>query len=301
MSQLSEKINSYALEKGMILGQSLNFPEPETGSYPQTTAGEWVIVGQGGGLSISGPRGQKPDQYNYRRSLIFQLSAGNRARFNFSPTNFGQAFVDHNFSMGFWFRINDYTYANNLVGTLFGTFPLTQGGFSISHNTVTVGTSRIMVVNTNSQNTVISPSTPPSVEIPQNEWHYVAFIRQGSTMDVYLNGVYKTTMTGMITATAPTNLAFGNPSAQGTSPNYMSYSISNFYVTTPGVIGPTQIQEIWDAGNTAKIINYYDGSAWKEAYTQYTRTVSGWSTVPPTRYWDGTNWIATPEYDQTYV
>ena len=301
MSKLSEKINSYALEKGMILGQSLNFPEPETGSYPQTTAGEWVIVGQGGGLSVTGPRGQKPDAFTQRTSLQFFLNAGNRARFNFSPTNFGQAFVDHNFSMGFWFRINDYTYANNLVGTLFGAFPLTQGGFSISHNTVSTGISRIIVVNTNSQNTVISPSTPPSVEIPQNEWHYVAFIRTGSTMDVYLNGVYKTTMTGMITATAPNNLAFGNPSAQGTSPDFMSYNISNFYVTTPGVIGPTEIEQIWNAGNTAKIINHYDGSAWEESYAQAVWTGSAWSTVPPTQYYNGTTWVNIPEYDQTYV
>ena len=300
MSILSEKINSYALEKGMILGGSLSFPEPETGSYPQTTISDWTVSGVAGQQSVGGPRGQQPDDFGQRQSLKFVMSAGNRARLNFSSTNFGQAFVDHSFSMGFWFKINDYTYANNIVTPFFGVFPLTQGGFSISHNTSTTGTSRIMVINTNSQNLVL-PTGVALDQIPQNQWHYVAFVRTGSTMDVYFNGAYKMTMTGMITATQPTNLAFGGASLAGTSPNYVDYNLSNFYVAPVSVIGPAEIEQIWNAGNTAKIINYYNGTTFKQSSALTVWNGTSWSTTPPTQYYNGTSWVNIPEYDQAQV
>lgn len=304
MSKLTEKINSYPIEKGIVFGQSLSIPEPETGTYPQTTAGEWTTSGVAGELSISGPKGQEPDEFDYRSSSKFTMSAANRARLNISSTNWGQAFVDHNWSMGFWFKLNPYTYVPDSQLSIFVLNTLTAGGFQIFSPTNSSGfpQSQILVLSY-TQSPTFTILTNPDTGFDEYEigkWYYIALIRQGTTITVYINGKLVATVPNFASG-ALTGVTFGSTIASGTSPDYRGFNISNFYVASPSVIGATQIEEIWNAGNSAEIINYYDGSSWEQAYASTVWDGTKWALNTNTKYYNGTAWVDTPEYDQTNV
>lgn len=249
-SNLHNKINSYAIEKGIEFGNGTAWPEVETGSLAQSLSNQWVLTSSISTTSTDSPVGGDNSRY-------WNFSTPRRERLTeASGASWISALKDHDYSMGFWFKVNSWTYTPGTSTVLFGSTPVTNNGFTVSINSNAAGFPEydVMVISYNQSPTfsIIQFNDPNLVSpdaIPTDVWHYFAAVRNGSTMDIYINGQFKTTITGFGTSTGPTTALFGHNGIVGTGPVYRSYNMSNFYIAPRTTIGATQISEIYAVGS----------------------------------------------------
>lgn len=277
-SRLHNKINSYSIQKGIQFNADNNFPPVETGSLPQSEI--WSNTTSGPSTSLDGPGGSAG-------SIKYNLGTMRRNRLTGSWTS---AFTDAIYSMGFWFKVEPSTYVPDEFYNMFIATPPVNGGVAININCASAGNpeTTYLLINTYY---AITPIT-----INKGEWYYVAVIRNYDTVSVYLNGSLSFTLTGQTPAGSITGVNFGS-NAQSYSNVYpATFSMSNFYVADPSVIGATEIAEIWEAGKKVSTpIKSWDGVAWVTD-TNITRYEADgvrtpvWHDVNAQR-WNGSSWV----------
>jgi len=247
-SRLHNKINSYAIEKGIEFGNGVAWPEIETGSLAQSVSNQWTLTGSSE-ISSDSPLGGDNSRYWY-------MSTPRRERIGVSGGNsWLSSIVDHSFSLGFWFKLNSATYAPGTQLNIFQVGPITNGGFVFFSPTNAVGFPELTTVFLTYNNSSGTQQIPILEPVQLDTWYYAAFVRNDSSMSIYIDGTLKTTITDMLTATQPTAATFGGPAIIGIEPTYRSVNMSNFYIAPASVIAATEISEIWNVGSSPASIN----------------------------------------------
>jgi hypothetical protein len=242
MSQLNDKINSYALERGIAFNQAFTQTPTRTGTNPLASSfsknsGTATVYESGSGYGPVGGNGS----WNMPISTTSVNNGYFRAAASSATEVLGAS--DGDYSVGFWFKVNGLP-----TGSVFNALTLfTYGGLSTYGFGVSVagssysGGSRLIVgpSASNATSLVVSPGT----------WYYLAVIRNTNATNnftVYVNNNLVLTATHTST-TAVSSWTMGNTAANTVLNN--SFNFSDYYMTTSSVIGPTQIAEIWQAGS----------------------------------------------------
>lgn len=284
MSQLRDKILSYAVETYFPMDSAPSYTDPEIlGTYLPTAT---PYMNNSGGSSVlptldtaSYPPGGDTGSWRFD-----QPTSGNAKYTRMNPTVYGnQKIWDGLYGYGVWVKFNSFP-----VGTTTASYSFLQTGrvsgfpgFTLSLRGTT-HTSGVGVMHNLFSNTV------PIIASPQlNTWYYIVARKNRSTSGatIWVNGVKVATgsnTSGVEPVTAsetPYQLAFGQSSAPSAAASY-SYNLSHVHLMDFTTLTDAAIADIYTAGSTAPIANnltYWDGTAW---------------TVPTNKYqWDGINWI----------
>jgi hypothetical protein len=241
MSTLHDKINSYALERGIEFDQAFTTTPTRTGTNPLITA-----FTQNGTSNIVyeptvGPAGGAG-------SWLFNWSTTSATNSYFRAPSSGSTEIlgvnDQDYSVGFWFKLNDLP--TGIAASVASLFQITSNstGFNINiSGSGNVGNPSKLFISIAGSTTF--GDQPNSLQT--NTWYYLAVRRQSNTLNIYLNNtlILSTSHNG---TTAATTWMFGDTSARAFTG---SYNISNYYLTTADTIGATQIAEIWTAGTSS--------------------------------------------------
>lgn len=240
MSILSDKINSYAIETGIEFNEPYQLVPTQTGSVDELNSTYWVLSGrQPVHESTVGPAGGSG-------SWKFVNNATNGCYFRTSGGSIVSRMNDQDFSTGVWVRFNSLPTTTNFSTTFMTLAPGTTAGSNFGYRVFSDGTTPKFIVLT-SGTTFIEVG-----EITLNTWYYIASRRASGTLTYYINA--QAVHSEARTSTANGSLIGWNNS---TTSIEASINLSNFYIATSSVIGPTQISEIWTAGSTAPTsINY---------------------------------------------
>lgn len=305
-SPLHQKINSYAIEKGIEFGNDNSLPRIETGSYPQTDATQWLTFG----ASNSVPNEDGPGGGNYSHKFI--CNTGRRYRKLNINSDWYNALNDGDYTIGIWVKINPYTYAENQGALIFGNVAVTsKGGWVLFVVTNSSGFEPLTQLalnyptsNTTSSNALLFDGQGANSYVELDRWYYIVIRRTDFTnMEIYLDGVLKHNLTGIFVPTAnPLGFQFGSPVIAGNAPERMSYNISNFHLSPSSVIGPTEIAEIYNVGKSInKPVHYFDGSAWQT--NELGSAFQPFALRRKLKRWNGNTWheINGQHYDNAWI
>ena len=281
MSQLSDKILSYAVETYLPMHSAVTLVTPEMyGTYlptatPYLTTSESTPIYQ----STVNPAGAEGGSW-----LFTVPTTGNRTRLRTNQATYANQKVwDGLYGFGIWLKINSIpTGTTTSTHSLFSTarsssFP----GFSITLRGQNHTSGPGLLHN------LFGSGTTPIVSNPVvGQWYYIVGRKNRSTngATIWVNGVKVATGTNATfvepttSAELPYQLIF-----EGNSPsaaNAMSYNLCHAHLMDFTTFTDAAIADIYTAGSTAPITNnvkYWNGTAW---------------TVPTNKYqWDGINWI----------
>ena len=308
-SPLHDKINSYAIQKGIEFGTDNSLPRLETGSFPQTVTSQWFTFS----TNNSQPSADGPGGGNYSHNFYCNTGRRYRKLYSTNATDWYSVINDGDYTAGIWFKINPYTYVDSnsilICGNVGAT---TRGGWTLAMATNGAGYSPLTQVAINYPTSATTAGVALLFDGVGNNayaeidrWYYLVIRRTDNTnMEIYLDGVLKHNITGIfVPATDPLGFQFGAPILAGAAPDRLSYNISNFHLSTSAVIGPTEIAEIWNVGKSiSRPVNYYDGNAWQtndlgpnfQPFVQRRKLKkwngNTWHEING-KYYDGTQWV----------
>lgn len=278
-SALNTKITSYTLRRGIEFDQAT----PTTTTTPTRTGTASLGVGAYAGTvySSNGPAGGSGSWVITANATTGTLSSSLRWA-NSASSNEGSPYVDADYSMGFWFKLNNLsTTSTSAIHTL-----INAGGDGCGV-TVTAAGGNYTAVPRSLQIRAggINYQTP---SLTLGQWYYFAARRvSGGNTAIYLNGSILTTMATTLTTTLG-SLFIGNQST--TIAGNPQYQISNYYVTDSSIIDATAISEIWTVGSTSpNNLKYWNGTAWTVPTNKYQWDGINWVTMVG-KYWNGTTW-----------
>jgi len=242
-SALNTKINSYSLQRGLELSETVSASPTRTGtntSSAMTTLGTTYEAAVG---PIGGAGSWKFD-YTTSTSTNGYLRSGNTGSSGeYSGTS------DQDYSTGFWFKLNNLpTGTSNQALSLAQLQVTTTAGYGVWVSGSTAGIPNSITVQSGNGGVITGLSTTLSTGV----WYYLALRRTTTRIYIYLNG---TELGNFATAgpIAPNNWFLGGYLLASSSAG--SVNISNYYLTTSTAIGPTQISEIWTSGSTSSVVN----------------------------------------------
>lgn len=238
MSQLHDKINSYALERGIEFNEEYTLTPTRTGTNPlintfarnSTANTVWQPgVGPLGGAG----------------SWQFQWSTTSATNSYFrapaSGANEILGFNDQDYSVGFWVKFNDLPTGTSASAANILQITSNSTGFNLAiTGSSAPNPSRINLVNTGGSTTGDCPL------LVTNNWYYLAVRRKNNQYFVYLDSSLIISFNNSGT-TASTTWMIGDTSARAFTG---SYNISNYYLAPADTIDATAISEIWTAGST---------------------------------------------------
>ena len=243
MSALHDKINSYALERGIEFDQTFTTTPTRTGTNPlisaftQNTTSNIVYEPTVGPIGGAG-------SWRFNWNSTAATNSYFRAPSSGSNEMLGNA--DGDYSVGLWVRFSGIP--SNNTNTVFFTFGSTTGnGFNIAIGGSTSANAGKLVFNSSAGNVASTTA------MPLNTWHYLAILKTPSNISIYINNELLIT-TGATGTTAATTWMLGNTAAT-TLTTDVKWNVSNYYMAPTSVIGATQIGEIWTAGSTAPGVN----------------------------------------------
>lgn len=229
MSVLHDKINSYALERGIEFDETYSLTPTRTGTATYNTSsksGTGTIVYNSGNGPVGGAG-----------SWSFPLATA-AARFNFVDTT--SYITDGDYSGGFWCKFTGTLTSN---GTLmqFGAVGTNQVGTAVIIGGS--GTDRFIFRNGSSAETAYGPTWNA------DEWYYVAVRRLGTSgLEIYINGTNYGTLANSNTAgTGGHTIIFGSNNTTATASG-TEVSICNFHVGPSSLFTEAVIKEIYNTG-----------------------------------------------------
>lgn len=285
-SVLDTKINSYALERGIEFNEPYTITPTRTGTNPTTaswTAPTVKPIHITNDSPLGGSGCWEIAQSNLAASNSYYRAIG-------ASTTELLGISDLNYSAGVWFK-----YTSLPTGTITGASSIisvqsNNGGFQVLTN----GSSH--ATRPNHLSLSLGSGSLFSIigtQIQVNTWYYLAVTRDGtgtSNYKIYLNGILVGTTTNTGT-TVPNTLGFGSSGTTSSSPATLRFS--NFYFAPLSVIGPTQISEIWTAGNTSpytRTVRYFNGTSWVDSSAQKVWNGTAWVDWNAKRF-DGSTWV----------
>jgi hypothetical protein len=143
------------------------------------------------------------------------LSAASNSAFNFGSNNF---------TVEFWIQTSQTTSLATLINREWGSSPFT-GGWTIQLNGASSTAMTIFWANFSTSNAFMVAST---TSYRDNAWHHVAWVRNGSSFVLYLDGVSVATATNSTAFSANANqLTIANDQTFGTGARAYNGLISN--------------------------------------------------------------------------
>lgn len=286
-SNLHNKINSYALERGIEFNSAYPtvspFIGPRTGTNPLGSFGKNTTSNIVWEPSV-GPIGGA-GSWKLQWSTTTATNSYVRGTVPYSTEFLGMA--DDNWSIGFWFKINDVPATTSSQAATLLLVNENVGGFTLSiQGSTQVNIKPNLTVAKSGYGTITQLVTGG---INTNQWYYFAATREANLHKLYLNGtmLFSFTQSGVFQSSGA--LQWGDTSARTFSG---SWNISNYYLAPATVIGPTQISEIWTAGSTnARTVKYFDGTTWQTSSAQKVWNGSAWIDWTAKKY-DGSQWIS---------
>lgn len=247
MSALSDKINSYALNRGIAFEEAFSTTPTRTGNNPLISAftkntGTSTIYESFGPLGGNGSWNMPISTTSANNGYLRAPTSGTTELANVS---------DGDYSVGIWFKINSMPGGTSNIAIPLLTFGSTSSlGFGSYISGSTAANPSRLVITSNSVN-YFSPS-----QIQGGTWYYLAVVRAGNTgtnMTAFLNGTQIASFSNTNTGFSQTWM-LGNTSANAAGVNG-SWNFSNYYLTDSATINSTQIGEIWTTGSTAGATN----------------------------------------------
>ena len=241
-SSLNDKINSYALEKGIEFDQAYSLTPTQTGSVASVT---FTLAGNTPRRVFDGPSGGAGSSWEFD----WTTSSATNTYYHNNSTPWRTTFNDGDYSTGFWFKVPTLP-ANASFNRI---FEVAQTGGIAGFALDVMGTTNANGSFTGPKlklatDATLSTSTYTTTPLLANTWYYFALIKTGTTTSnfkAYLNGTEFANVTHSGTAGSLIRFTFGR---NGTSPSAGSYRFANFYSTTSSTIGATQIAEIYTTG-----------------------------------------------------
>lgn len=285
-SKLHDKINSYALERGIEFNSAYPtvspFIGPRTGTNPLGSYGKNTtanIVWEPTVGPIGGAGSWK---------LFWDTASGTNSyvRGTLATNTELLGIVDNDWSMGFWFKLNNTPASSSSTATSLMLFHENSNGFSLYAQGTISGTGNFnLSVSKTSYGTI---TNLVQGGIAPNTWHYFAFTRVGTLHKIYLDGVMLFSFNQTSTVQTSGALMWGDTSARTFTG---SWNISNFYFAPASVIGATEIAEIWTAGSTnPRTVKYFDGTTWQTSSAQKVWNGTAWIDWNAKRF-DGSGWV----------
>ena len=285
-SALNTKINSYALERGIEFDSTYPtvspFIGPRTGTSPlgnfgKNTTGNIVWEPTVGPIGGSG---------SWKLQMSTTTATNSYVRGTTASATELAGMADNDWSVGFWFKLNDLPTGNSLTALGLLTLGDSSSGvtISISGPSSSHGVRLYVVKNLYGGITNIHPNA-----LVTNRWYYFAVTRSGNAHSLYLDGSNIFTFNSSTTGTAST-LMWGDTSARVFNG---SWNISNYYLAPTSVIGPTQISEIWTTGSTppsTRTVKYWNGTSWVDSIGQKVWNGTAWVDWNAKRF-DGSAWV----------
>lgn len=285
-SNLHNKINSFALERGIEFNSAYPTVSPyigprtgtnPLGSYGKNTTANIVWEPTVGPIGGAGSWKLIWDTVSATNSYVRGTLATNTELLGI---------VDNDWSMGFWFKLNNIPASGSSTAASLMLFHESSNGFTLYVQGTTTGTGKANLTYAKTLYGTITQLVSGGIDA--NTWYYFAATREGNLHKIYLNGVMIFSFNQTSTVQTSGALMWGDTSARTFTG---SYNISNFYYAPSSVIGPTQIQEIWLAGSTnARTVKYFDGTTWKTSSAQKVWNGTAWVDWNAKRY-DGSAWV----------
>lgn len=246
MSTLHDKINSYAIERGIEMDETFSTNPTRTGSSTPISNAYFVNntsyppVYESGVGPVGGSGSWK---------FRFNAAPSTNSRISMTTVNTPlelPGLSDNDWSIGLWMKFDKYPAIASMSFLAIGNS--SSSGVTIfyagSTNTTVANRGKFSIGTAGGLTTTFS-----SVAITDTNWHYVAVTRTTSPSIMYylyIDGAQVASASGTSTTAATT---FGLGSASTQNDNY-NINFSNYYFASSSVIGPTQIAEIWTVGST---------------------------------------------------
>lgn len=285
-SNLHNKINSFALERGIEFNSAYPTVSPyigprtgtnPLGSYGKNTTANIVWEPTVGPIGGAGSWKLIWDTVSATNSYVRGTLATNTELLGI---------VDNDWSMGFWFKLNNIPASGSSTAASLMLFHESSNGFTLYVQGTTTGTGKANLTYAKTLYGTITQLVSGGIDA--NTWYYFAATREGNLHKIYLNGVMIFSFNQTSTVQTSGALMWGDTSARTFTG---SWNISNFYYAPTSVIGPTQIQEIWLAGSTnARTVKYFDGTTWQTSSAQKVWNGTAWVDWNAKRY-DGSAWV----------
>jgi hypothetical protein len=231
MSVLHDKINSYALERGLEFDETYSLTPTRTGSATYSSSNK---TGTG---TITYNSGVGPVGGSGSWSFPVVTAA---ARFILTDST---AYVtDGDYGAGMWVKHSGTISGGGTVMNV-GTLGTNQVGTSFVIIDGPSNTVRFRFRNGNSAETNYGPNWTA------DQWYYVAFRRLGTAgLEIYINGNLEGTLANTNAAgTGGHNLTFGSNNTVSTTSG-ANISISNFHIGPSSVFTAAVIKEIYNTG-----------------------------------------------------
>ena len=247
MSALTNKINSYAIERG------ISFDETYTGAAPTLTGSNTSTqtFTESGTLPIvnaTGPLGANAWRFSGEATTFLPKRLRNTG-------NDMSLVADNSYSVGFWVRVpGSFPSTTSPVATLHAVRPPSQGYLFSPYRDMNTNSANynknIFQINLSTNFSLLLNSSDYAAIAP-DVWNYIAVRRDGSDVNVYLNGQLVQTSSGIniVTGSTSVGLDFGTVG----SPYTYSVDFASYYIAPYATIDATAISEIWTAGTGTNI------------------------------------------------
>jgi len=288
-SNLHDKINSYALERGIEFNEPYSLTPTRTGTNLLGTyafSGSPIPVYEANVGPIGGGG-----------SWRFNVLNSSSPTFNTTAANELAGIDDENWTQGLWFKMSALptltTPTASFGGiTVFAMTPASVSAGWVANVIATNSTAAEAGVSLAGRLTYGFTSTALYTPVLQADtWYYIAARRVGTTMEAYLNGQLIGTQNNPTLTSIPSRIRFVGSTNSAT--NIPQVWISNFHQSSASVIDATAIAQIYQAGITSpssRTVKYYDGTTWQTSSAQKVFNGTSWVDWDAKKY-DGTNWV----------
>ena len=235
MSLLTDKIDSYTLERGIKLDGAYQLPPAMTGTLTASTA--WTLTGSTP-TQVAGPMAGQSAQR-------FTITSGTASRLR-SSGNEISTISDMNYSVGAFFRWETFPGTAQPSSVIFGIRPFGTTGFGVVAYTEDWpgdpydGQKAVSIAIADNGYTFYEGDFPA---VAQGKWIYIAIRRNGGTAEFYINGVLGGTVTGLPNDSASTTFF---DIGTGSTISTQVVDIANAYITSYSAIDATAIAQIYD-------------------------------------------------------
>jgi hypothetical protein len=239
MTILNDKINSYAIEKGIEFNETYVLPPTETGSLSQNAAGDWTVI-TGVAPTYQSAVGPIGGGGSWKFDLSAGGTAGSRIRCNNAATL--AIFNDRDYTAGCWVNFSQLP-----TGTAEASVPIMlvsnifTAGFGIYVSGATSTYSNRFSVTTSSS----AGNLDTGISCNANRWYFISVIVDGTSTKYYIDGVEVISATRTLSTNAAA-LFFGAPNSDS---NNAILNISNAFIAPASTVTASNLAQIYTAGS----------------------------------------------------
>ena len=244
-NRITDKINSYAIERGFEFNSAVTTPPAETGTVATSVSGDWTAnagtpVYQSGVGPLHGGGSWK-----------FESVVGQNVRVRCAQTAARAVFNDREFTVGLWVNVSKIPsdgFEDTMVLSSV-TNPYTAGvGFWVGATNATNNPSKFVFAADNFGVGYESSGITCNL----NQWYFLAAIVNGTSTKYYINGIETNSITRTLTTNVG-NITIGDATAPAAAIDEATFNVSNYFIAPNTVVTAADLLQIYNAGAGANI------------------------------------------------